>query len=65
MRCRDCGGPLKIIAYLNDQGAIRQILEHLGLTPPEAERPPPEVRYVPVDDEGREMTDMGRVADGP
>jgi hypothetical protein len=60
--CRDCGGPLKIIGYLHDQGAIRQILEHLGLAPPEDERPPPEVRHVPVDDEGRELT--GPVADG-
>jgi hypothetical protein len=62
LTCRDCGGPLKIIAYLNDQGAIHHILDHLGLAPPEAERPPPEVRYVPVDDEGRELT--GQVADG-
>jgi hypothetical protein len=61
--CRDCRGPLKIIAYLHDQGAIRQILDHLGLAPPEDERPPPEVRYVPVDEDGRELA--GRVADGP
>ena len=27
----------------------------LGLSPPEQERPPPEIRYVPVDDEGREL----------
>jgi hypothetical protein len=61
LTCRDCGGALKIIAYLTDQAAIRKILDHLGLSPAEAERPPPEVRYVPVDDEGRELT--GRVAD--
>jgi hypothetical protein len=52
--CRDRGGPLKIIAYLYEQGAIRQILDHLGLTPRE-------VRYAPVDDEGRELT--ARVAE--
>ena len=39
--CRDCGGALKIIGYLHDPGAIRQILDHLGLAPPEDERPPP------------------------
>jgi hypothetical protein len=27
-------------------------------------RPPSEVCYVPVDEEGREVTDMGHVADG-
>jgi hypothetical protein len=40
LKCRECGGPLKIVAYLHDQAAIRSILDHLGLTPPESERPP-------------------------
>jgi hypothetical protein len=57
--CRDCGGPLRIIAYLHDQGAIRRILDHLGLAPPDDERPPPEVRYVPLDEDGRELTAEG------
>jgi hypothetical protein len=65
LTCRECGGPLRIIAYLHDQAAIRKILDHLGLSPPEAERPPPEVRYVPLDDEGREMTATPWVAEGP
>ncbi|MBN2370981.1 MAG: hypothetical protein JXO72_10885 [Vicinamibacteria bacterium] len=35
----------------------QRILEHLGLSEPEDERPPPpDIRYVPVDDEGREIT---------
>jgi len=51
-------------ARLN-QAAIRSILDHLGLTPPESERPPPGVRYVPVDDEGRETAATAWVADGP
>jgi len=44
------------VAYSTDSLAIRQILEHLGLSPPE--KPPPDIREVvrvPVDEEGREM----------
>jgi len=37
------------------QMAIGEILDHLGLSPSEEARPPPEVRYVPIDDEGREL----------
>ena len=53
--CKRCGGPLKVVAYITDTVAIRRILDHLGLSPPE--KPPPEVREVvrvPVDDQGRE-----------
>ncbi len=55
LKCRDCGGPLQIVAYITDQLAIDKILDHLGLSPPEEARPPPEVRYVAIDDEGREL----------
>ena len=56
LTCRKCGGKLKIVAYLHDQSSIKRILDHLGLSEPEDERPPPpDVRYVPVDDEGREI----------
>jgi hypothetical protein len=56
LTCRKCGGKLKVIAYLHDQVAINAILDHLGLSAPEEERPPPpDLRYVPVDDEGREI----------
>jgi hypothetical protein len=54
--CRRCGGPFKVVAYITDTVAIRRILDHLGLSPPE--KPPPEVRElvrVPVDDQGRKM----------
>jgi hypothetical protein len=54
--CRRCGGPLKVVAYITDSVAIRQILEHLDLSPPE--KPPPEIHdvvRVAVDDEGREI----------
>ena len=45
------------IAYITDQISITRILDHLGLSPPEEERPPPrrDVVRVPVDDEGREI----------
>jgi hypothetical protein len=44
--------------YLHDTVAIKQILDHLGLSPPEEPKPPPAVHdvvRVPVDEEGREM----------
>ena len=57
LTCPKCGGKLKVVAYLHDQISIKRILDHLGLSEPEDERPPPpDVRYVPVDDEGREIT---------
>jgi hypothetical protein len=55
--CKRCGGPLKVVAYITDGVAIRQILDHLDLSPLE-KPPPPDVREVvrvPVDDEGREI----------
>jgi hypothetical protein len=45
-----------VVAYVTDSLAIRQILEHLDLSP--LEKPPPEIPdvvRVPVDDEGREI----------
>ena len=45
-----------MVAYITDSLAIRQILEHLDLSPPE--KPPPDIREVvrvPVDEEGREL----------
>ena len=54
--CRRCGGPLEILAYITDSLAIRQILDHLDMSP--AEKPPPDIRdvvRVPVDEEGREI----------
>jgi hypothetical protein len=62
LTCRKCGGPLQVVAYIHDHFTIKKILEHLGLSPPEFERPPPQVRYVPVDHEGRELEAM--VAEG-
>jgi hypothetical protein len=55
--CRQCGGPLKVVAYVTDELSITRNLDHLGLSPPPLEKPPPtrEVVRVPVDDEGREL----------
>jgi hypothetical protein len=56
LACRRCSGPLKVVAYITDSPAIRQILEHLGLSPPE--KPPPDIREVlrvAVDEQGREI----------
>ena len=65
LTCRQCGGKLKIVAYLHDTVAIKQILDHLGLSPPEVPKPPPavhEVVRVSVDEEGREMDARNRKA---
>jgi hypothetical protein len=58
LKCPKCGGKLQAIAYITDELVIRKILEHLGLSPPEQPRPPPDVRYIPIDDEGREIPVM-------
>jgi hypothetical protein len=56
LTCRKCGEKLTVVAYLHDTISIRRILDHIGSSEPEAERPPPpDVSYVPVDDEGREI----------
>ena len=54
--CRQCGGKLKVIAYVSDEISVKRILAELGLSP-EEEKPPPirEVVRVPVDDEAREI----------
>ncbi len=51
-----CGGSLKIVAYVTDELSITRILDHLGLSTPRQDKPPPtrEVVQVPVDDEERE-----------
>jgi hypothetical protein len=45
------------VACITDELSIRRILDHLRLSPPEQEKPPPtqEVVRVPVDEEGREI----------
>jgi len=39
--CTRCGKRMSILASVTDQAAIGRILDHLGLSTPEAEKPPP------------------------
>ena len=41
-----CGKRMSLIAFVTDQVAIGKILEHLGLSRPEADKPPPPAREV-------------------
>jgi len=36
--CRQCGGKLKVVAYVSDEISVKRILTELGLSPPEDER---------------------------
>ncbi|VAX05763.1 hypothetical protein MNBD_GAMMA19-522 [hydrothermal vent metagenome] len=44
-KCPNCGGPVKVIAKIEEASAIKKILTHLGLSP----HPPPKApaRYDP------------------
>ncbi len=44
--CARCGKRMAIIAFVTDKLAVPKILDHLGLSTPEAEKPPPPVREV-------------------
>ena len=44
--CTRCGKRMSIIAFVTDQMAIGKILDHLGLSSPQAARPPPPAREV-------------------
>jgi hypothetical protein len=44
--CTRCGHRMSTIAFVTDQLAIGKILDHLGLSSPEAAKPPPPVREV-------------------
>jgi hypothetical protein len=39
--CPRCGGTMRVIAVIEQPEVIRQILDHLGLSPPDANWPPP------------------------
>jgi len=41
--CTRCGKRMSLLAFVTDQIAVRRILDHLGLSTPQAERPPPPV----------------------
>jgi hypothetical protein len=39
--CARCGQRMSLLAFVTDSFAVRRILDHLGLSPPEPEKPPP------------------------
>ena len=55
--CRQCGGKLKVVAYVTGEITVKRILAGLGLSPPEKEKRPPigDAVRVPAHDEGREI----------
>ena len=44
--CTRCGQRMSLIAFVTDQMAIGKILDHLGLSSPQAAKPPPPARDV-------------------
>ena len=40
--CTGCGRRISLLAFVTDAFAIRKILDHLGLSTPEAENPLPQ-----------------------
>ena len=44
--CPRCGKRMSVVAFVTDSAAIGKILEHLGLSNPEAEKPPPPLREI-------------------
>jgi hypothetical protein len=51
--CTRCGRRMSLIAFVTDRMAIGKILDHLGLSTPEAAKPPPPAReFVPVAEHG-------------
>jgi hypothetical protein len=44
--CTRCGKRMNLIAFVTDQVAIGKILDHLGLSTPEAEKPPRPAREI-------------------
>ena len=41
--CTRCAQRMSVVAFVTDSAAVRRILDHLGLSSPEAEKPPPPV----------------------
>ena len=50
--CPRCGQRMSIVAFLTDALAIRKILDHLGLSTPEADKPPPPREVLRVAEHG-------------
>ena len=50
--CTRCGQRMSIVAFVTDSLAIHRILDHLGLSPPQQEKPPPAREVVRVAEQG-------------
>jgi hypothetical protein len=50
--CTRCGQRMSLLAFVTNAFAIRRILDHLGLSTPEAEKPPPLREVVRVAEHG-------------
>jgi hypothetical protein len=52
LRCTRCGQPMSLVAFVSDAFSIRKILDHLGLSTPEADKPPPPREVLRVAEHG-------------
>ena len=50
--CTRCGQRMSIVAFVTDAFAIRRILDHLGLSPPQQHKPPPPREILRVTERG-------------
>jgi hypothetical protein len=50
--CTRCGRKMQMIAFLTDQLSIRNILDHLGLSTPPQDKPPPAREILHVAEHG-------------
>jgi hypothetical protein len=50
--CTRCGQKMQMIAFLTDQLSIRKILDHLGLSAPPQDKPPPAREILRVAEQG-------------
>ncbi len=48
MLCPQCGGQMKIIAFLTDYAVVDRIINHLNLTFVADKPPPPQIAYQKV-----------------
>jgi hypothetical protein len=50
--CTRCGQKMQMIAFLTDQLSIKRILDHLGLSEPPQDKPPPVREVLRVAEQG-------------
>jgi hypothetical protein len=50
--CTHCGQKMQMIAFLTDEISITRILDHLGLSTPRQDKPPPAREIVRIAEQG-------------